>query len=74
VFVPAEFALTTDRSHGRAGLAEPELRYTDASLASTGSNMVHVRQSSNPVGSHSQLSCPLSGSGLEGWPAAPVVP
>jgi hypothetical protein len=52
VFVPAEFAMTTDKSHGRAGLAEPEVRHTDASLASTGSNMVDVRQSSNPVASH----------------------
>jgi hypothetical protein len=52
VFVPAEFAMTTDKSHGRAGLAEPEVRHTDASLTCTGSNMVDVRQSSNPVGSH----------------------
>jgi hypothetical protein len=52
VFVPAAFAMTTDKSHGRAGLAEPEVRHTDASLASTGSNMVDVRQSSNPVASH----------------------
>ena len=30
MFVPAEFAMTTDKSDGRAGLAEPEVRHTDA--------------------------------------------
>jgi hypothetical protein len=52
VFVPEEFAMTTGKCHGPAGLAEPEVRHTDASLASTGSNMVDVRQSSNPIASH----------------------
>jgi hypothetical protein len=29
VFVPEEFAMTTGKSHGPAGLAEPEVRHAE---------------------------------------------
>jgi hypothetical protein len=51
VFVPEEFAMTTGKSHGPAGLAEPEVRHTDACHSQgaqepTGSTpkLAHVRQ------------------------------
>jgi hypothetical protein len=51
VFVPEEFAMTTGKSHGPAGLAEPEVRHTDAchSQGAQGTDreppkLAHVRQ------------------------------